>query len=96
MLTSNTSSEKYTQVRGLTQLDNLLTDRPTNTQMAKGAKINLGFKKKSFGMLLLKNTAVFFFTKLVKSKGVYSLMIIKADISITFIQIIPLSCNLCI
>ena len=55
MLTSNISihsSEKYTQVRGLTQLDKLSTDRPTNTQMAKGAKINLGFKKKSFGMLL--------------------------------------------
>ena len=55
MLTSNTSihsSEKYTKVRGLTQLDKLLTDRPTNAQMAKRANINLGFKKKSFGMLL--------------------------------------------
>ena len=52
MLTSIHSSEKYTQFRGLTQLDKLLTDRPTNRQMAKGAKINLGFKKNTFGMLL--------------------------------------------
>ena len=48
MLTSIHSLEKNTQA----QLDKLLTDRPTNRQMAKGAKINLGFKKKSFGMLL--------------------------------------------